>query len=240
MKGAIAEAAIELEAVKLGFRVMRPQPEGARYDLVIDTGPSLLRVQCKWAPLQGNVIVARAATSRHTPHGYVTTTYTADEIDGIGVYCQQLDRCYYMPIEVVTGQSVIHLRLARAANRQEAAINWATDYEFGAIAQLGERSAGSRKVGGSNPPSSIARMTSVETVRAHDFRERFGWYMERANAGQRVLVTRRGKPFVCLGPPGPHHAEWPGLAAVVRVRLSHDAGSGERADQRATLRLAGS
>jgi hypothetical protein len=74
MKGAIAEAAIRAAAVKLGFYVLHPLVEGRRYDLVIDTGRKLLRVQWKWAPLHGQVIIVRAATSRHTPRGYIRST----------------------------------------------------------------------------------------------------------------------------------------------------------------------
>jgi PD-(D/E)XK endonuclease len=158
MKGAIAEAAIRLAAVELGFYVLHPLVEGRRYDLVIDTGPRLLRVQCKWARRRGNVIVVDTSTRRLTPHGYVSTTYTASEIDGIGAYCQELNRCYYLPIELAAGRRGFHLRLAPAANNQEVAINWAADYDFGAIAQLGERPAGSRQVGGSSPPSSIGNV----------------------------------------------------------------------------------
>ena len=156
MKGAIAEAAITLAAVRLGFYVLHPLVEGRRYDLVIDTGPSLLRVQCKWARRKGNVVVVDTSTRRLTPHGYVSTTYTPHEIDGIGAYCQELDRCYYLPIELAAGRRGFHLRLAPAANNQELAINWARDYEFGAIAQLGERLAGSEEVVGSSPTSSTS------------------------------------------------------------------------------------
>jgi hypothetical protein len=156
-KGAIAEAAITAEAVKLGFVVLRPFPEGRRYDVVIDTGPRLLRVQCKSGRLKGAVIAVTLATCRHTPrHGYVRTKYTADDIDGVAVYCHELDRCYFLPIEEVGGRSGIHLRVGPAANGQSAAINFAEQYSFGAIAQLGERVTGSHEVGGSNPPSSIA------------------------------------------------------------------------------------
>jgi hypothetical protein len=56
-KGAIAEAVITAEAVKLGFVVLRPVVEGRRYDLVIDTGARLLRIQCKAAIKKGAVIV---------------------------------------------------------------------------------------------------------------------------------------------------------------------------------------
>jgi hypothetical protein len=45
---------------------------------------------------------------------------------------------------------------ADAANSQKAAINYADQYDFGAIAQLGERRAGSAKVVGSSPTSSIS------------------------------------------------------------------------------------
>ena len=153
-KGAIAEAAIALEATRLGFVVLRPQTEGRRYDLVIDTGPRLLRVQCKWGRRRGNVVVVKVSTQRLTPAGYVQTSYQAAEIDGIGVDCDDLKRCFYLPIEVAAGRSVFHLRLAPAINNQELAINWAEQHAFGAIAQLGERRAGSAKVVGSSPTSS--------------------------------------------------------------------------------------
>ena len=158
-KGAIAEAAITVAAVELGFVVLRPFPEGRRYDLVIDTGPDLLRVQCKWGRLKGSVIVVILATCRYTPsHGYIRTRYTPEDVDGIAVYCHDLKRCYYLPIEVVAGRSGIHLRVGPAANNQRTAINFAEQYEFGAIAQLGERVTGSHEVAGSSPASSTSNV----------------------------------------------------------------------------------
>ena len=158
IKGAIAEAAITAAAVELGFVVLRPFVDGRRYDLVIDTGPDLLRVQCKWAPRKGSVIIAHLATCRHTPRGYIYSTYDETEIDAFGIYCQELQRCFYVPISVVAGQRAMHLRLTPAANNQEAAINYADAYDFGAIAQLGERRAGSAKVVGSSPTSSTSKV----------------------------------------------------------------------------------
>ena len=73
------------------------------------------------------------------------------------MYCQDLKRCFYLPIEAVSGRSGMYLRLTPAANNQEAAINYADEYDFGAIAQLGERRAGSAKVVGSSPTSSITK-----------------------------------------------------------------------------------
>ncbi len=53
------------------------------------------------------------ATCRYTPRdGYVRTKYTSADVDGVAVYCHDLDRCYYLPIESVAGRSSIHLRVA--------------------------------------------------------------------------------------------------------------------------------
>ena len=153
-KGAMAEAAVTAAAVELGFVVLRPVVEGRRYDLVVDTGLRLLRVQCKWARRRRDVVAVHLVSCRHTPHGYVRTTYGSEEIDGVAVYCPDLRRCYYIPIAVAAGRVGLHLRLSRAANNQRTAISFASEYEFGAIAQLGERRHGMAEVVGSSPTSS--------------------------------------------------------------------------------------
>jgi hypothetical protein len=154
-KGSIAEAAIAAEAIKSGAVVLRPMVEGRRYDLMFDIDGLLLRVQCKWAPRKGNVIVVNIRTSRLTPRGYVNTTYDSSEVDAIAAYCPDLDECFLIPIRDVAGRKIAHLRLAPASNNQEVAIKYAASYTLhGAIAQLGERRAGSAKVGGSSPPGS--------------------------------------------------------------------------------------
>jgi prevent-host-death family protein len=38
-------------------------------------------------------------------------------------------------------------------------------------------------------------------VGAHQFRNHFGLYMERAAAGAEILIRRRGQPYARLGPP---------------------------------------
>jgi prevent-host-death family protein len=71
---------------------------------------------------------------------------------------------------------------------------------------LEERLSGTQKVAGSSPASSTpidAPPGGSSIVGAHEFRNRFGWYMERAAAGEEFLVTRRGKPKVRLIPATP-------------------------------------
>jgi PD-(D/E)XK endonuclease len=191
-KGAIAEAKIYAAAVEAGIVVAQPFTEGRRYDLIFDVGPRLLRVQCKWAPRQGDVIVLRTITSRCTPSGYVRTTYAATEVDGIAAYCPELDECFYVPIEDLAGKTVAHLRLAPARNGQLAGVTMARDHRLGAVAQLGERRHGMAEAVGSIPISSTPSPGADIVVGAHAFRERFGYWMELAAAGTDVVVTRHG------------------------------------------------
>lgn len=205
-KGNVAELAIAKEAADLGLSVLKPQTEHERYDLALGIGGRLLRVQCKWASRRDDVVYVRLKSAYHSPRrGYVVSTYSRSEIDAVAVYCGDLDRCYFLPIELVAGTSTIYLRLKETRNNQRAALNWATDYEFrGAVAQLAERSDGIRKAEGSNPSSSTNQETSsertFEEVGAHKFRNHFGYYMEQAAAGNEIRIRRRGKPYARLGP----------------------------------------
>jgi hypothetical protein len=129
-KGATAEAEIAAAMVRMRLQVLRPVGEGGRYDLVVDIGEKLLRVQCKWASRHGDVLTARCITSRHTPHGYKRTTYTAREIDTVALYAPDTDRCYLIPVSEVEGHATISLRVAPTRNTQAQLVHWAKDYEL--------------------------------------------------------------------------------------------------------------
>jgi hypothetical protein len=87
-------------------------------------------VQCKSGKRRGDVVVVATRTCRHTPRGYVRTTYDAAEIDALAVFCPDTDRCYLLPVEMVVGKWEIRLRLAPARNNQEIAIKYAEQFAF--------------------------------------------------------------------------------------------------------------
>jgi hypothetical protein len=97
------------------------------------------------------------------------------------------------------GHWAIQLRLAPARNGQRAALHFADEYRLGAVAQLAERRYGIPKAGGSNPPSSTlgaeASAQAREEVGAHEFRNHFGYYMERAAAGNEILIRAAASPM---------------------------------------------
>jgi prevent-host-death family protein len=207
-KGAIAEIEVAAAAVRLGIPVLRPVQEHGRYDLVFEIAGQLIRVQCKWASLHGDVVQVHVSGNYLTPNGYVRSPYSAAQIDAIAAYCDELDRCYVLPVELVAGKHLIHLRLSPAKNGQRAGLNWAAQYSLeGAIAQLGERRDGIAKGVGSSPTGSTPTDPAVRQVGAHEFRNHFGYYMERAAAGEEILIKRRGKPHARLGPPAASQPE---------------------------------
>ncbi len=202
-KGNVAELAIAKEAADLGLSVLKPLTEHERYDLALGIGGQLMRVQCKWANYDGDVIRVRTSRCRTSRRGFVRATYQLDEIDALAAFCGELDRTYLLPASMVAGKYSVHLRTTRPRNNQRAAVNFASDFELGAVAQLEERSDGIRKAEGSSPSSSTDQTDGCARpeVGAHEFRNQFGYYMERAAAGEMILVRRRGTPYVRVGPP---------------------------------------
>jgi hypothetical protein len=148
-KGAIAETAIAHEAIKLGIGVYRPYID-ERVDFLFDLGYRIMRIQCKWAAVKGDVLVVRLYSARRCANGVVTRCYTSEEIDAFAAYSSETGRCYLLELPEFAQRPQVRLRLGETRNNQRAGINWARDYEFaaklgasGPVAQLGERMAGS-------------------------------------------------------------------------------------------------
>jgi PD-(D/E)XK endonuclease len=158
-KGAIAESAIVHAAIRLRIGVLKPLTDGHRYDLVFDLAPDLVRVQCKWATLQRDVVSIGCYSCRRTRTGQLKRGYSPEEVDAIAAYCLDLDRCFYVPLECLGARRTLQLRLGLARNNQRKGINWAEEFAFerlrlglpGAVAQLGERQSGTLEVRGSIP-----------------------------------------------------------------------------------------
>jgi prevent-host-death family protein len=203
VKGAVAEQAFVLAAVRLGIPVLRPVSEHGRTDLALEVGGRLFRVQCKWGRLgpERDVVVAHTTSCRSSPAGYLRTTYTESEVDLFGIYCEPLDRCFLLPVSMVAGKYEIRLRLTPPGNNQRACINLADSFDFeGAIAQLGERRRGTAEVVGSSPTSSTSSPSDPITIGANPFRDKLGYWMDRVAAGEEVLITRHGKPRIRMSP----------------------------------------
>jgi PD-(D/E)XK endonuclease len=130
-KGLIAETAVIHECAKLGVAVSRPLGD-ERYDLVLDLGAEMLRVQCKWAAKRGDVILVRCRTCRRGREGLIHRSYRPGEIDALAAYSPDTDRCYLLPAELSVECADVALRVAPTKNNQAAGIRWAQDFELAA------------------------------------------------------------------------------------------------------------
>jgi hypothetical protein len=130
-RGAIAEAEIVAAALKLGIGVFSAVHD-ERYDLVFDLRPRLLRVQCKTALLDRDVVVIRCYSCRRSATGLLKRVYTRGEIDAIAAYGAEVDRVFLVPISRIDGRSHIQLRLRPPRNNQTIGVNWADDFDFAA------------------------------------------------------------------------------------------------------------
>jgi hypothetical protein len=127
--------AVMLALREVGYVVLVPFGENTRYDLVIDDGLNLLRVQCKTGRLRlGSVVFATCSTYGHHANARMIRRHYQGQIDFFGVYCPETEGVYLVPLEDVPTRSAVALRVLPSRNRQRKKIRWAADYEIAEVA----------------------------------------------------------------------------------------------------------
>ena len=129
-KGGIAQAKAEIRALEKGYLISKPIIEGARYDMIVDDGEKLQKVQVKYTSVkqtksQGSVTVDFRKTSNN---GKLKEGYTKEEVDAIVVYIPQIDELCWFPIEILEGKTTLTIRYERPKNSQTKNIYLAEDY----------------------------------------------------------------------------------------------------------------
>ncbi|MGZ8795469.1 MAG: group I intron-associated PD-(D/E)XK endonuclease [Gaiellaceae bacterium] len=85
--------AVMLALRQSGYTLLVPFGENTRYDLVIDDGLQLARVQCKTGRLrEGAIRFAACSTYAHHPNPKVVSRDYAGQVDFFGVYCPETGR----------------------------------------------------------------------------------------------------------------------------------------------------
>lgn len=103
------EIKIMAALIASGYTVSVPFGDNERYDLVLDTGSSFERVQCKTGWIEGDVIRFKTA-SKTTVDGETVLNDYKGEIDVFAVRCADTDRLYWVPVEDARAKST-YLRL---------------------------------------------------------------------------------------------------------------------------------
>ena len=99
---------------------------GAPYDLILDTGDRLLKIQVKTGRLRDGCVLF--PMRRFNGRGGKGRRYSAAEIDIFAVYCSDNERIYVVPF--IKGLNEGRLRVDETKNCQQQKVRWAGDFDF--------------------------------------------------------------------------------------------------------------
>jgi hypothetical protein len=123
---------------RAGLDILLPFGENTRYDLVIDDGRRLARVQCKTGRLRAGAIRFPACScyGHHRNPSTARRDYQG-QIDYFGVYCAATSGVYLLPIESAPAKAVIALRVDLRVdpprNNQKRRIRYAAEYRIATV-----------------------------------------------------------------------------------------------------------
>lgn len=111
-KGLITEMEVALYLIKLGYNVSQPLNADSRYDLILDTGKQLLRLQVKTAHLSATAQNAisfkcRSVTGRKETGVLKSSRYTPEEIDYFATFWD--NQVYLVPVTQCSTDKTLHL-----------------------------------------------------------------------------------------------------------------------------------
>ena len=114
-----------------GYAILVPFGENTRYDLVVDYGSRLSRIQCKSGRLRNGVVIfATCSSYAHHPNPKTLRRTYLGEIDEFAVYCHDLGTVYLVPIDDMPTKGRGSLRVDPPRNHQQRRIRLAAPYEI--------------------------------------------------------------------------------------------------------------
>lgn len=125
--GSTTEAIVLSAYLRSGFQVSIPFSSLTAYDLIVDTGKRLLKIQAKTAWVRQGCLNYHGR--RRVGGGYSNRrAYEIGEIDFFAVYCPQTNSLFVVPAEGHGKAGV--LRIKPTKNNQKKMIRWAEDYSW--------------------------------------------------------------------------------------------------------------
>lgn len=126
--GNVSEALVLAAYINAGFNVSVPFGNGCAYDLIVDTGRRLVKIQVKtgW-PCQGCLLFKGQRRVRDTGYNGMRR-YEMGEVDFFAVHFPPAGSIYVVPFEVMGAHG--RLRLTPVLNGQRKHIRWAADFTW--------------------------------------------------------------------------------------------------------------
>ena len=119
IQGEMTEGMVMARLLKLGEIVLMPFGDNQRYDLALDRGGKLVRIQCKTGRLEDGTIFFKT-TSSYYHRGRKSNGYIG-QADIFGVYCPANEQVYFVPV-AETGTGGCRLRLEPSKNKRTTGV----------------------------------------------------------------------------------------------------------------------
>jgi hypothetical protein len=127
-KGNISEGIVMSAYIKEGLTVSIPFGTGAPYDLIVDNGTHLYKIQVKTGRFYKGCILYKGRRRVREAHPYAMRRYTETEVDYFAVYYPSRDSIYVVPFKICDSDGC--LRLDPVLNGQQKLIRWAKDFKW--------------------------------------------------------------------------------------------------------------
>lgn len=126
-KGNITELACAVALMQYGYKVSFPYGEDCKYDMILDTGKHLYRIQCKTSSLLDNKegIKFKTRSTIITTHGVKSNSYSNNDIDFFATMYE--GNCYLIPV-TDCGNNEKTLRFYYPKNGQKKGISLVENY----------------------------------------------------------------------------------------------------------------
>ena len=134
-KGDRTTLAVMIALREEGYAISIPFGENTRYDLLIDDGKAIARVQCKTGRLRAGAVLFAVCScyGHHRNPSQVRRDYHG-EVDYFAVFCQETEGVYLVPIGEISTRVVGTLRVEPPRNNQVKHVRWAADFQIGSLA----------------------------------------------------------------------------------------------------------
>ena len=123
-KGKIAELMVSARLMELGWTILNPLCDYARYDIVAEKNGKFVRIQVKYVTPNKGTLYINCKSSNN----WSILTYTPEEIDMLAVFDSINHKIYFIP-SLKLNTSSLRLRLKPTKNKQRKKINFARDFE---------------------------------------------------------------------------------------------------------------
>jgi len=125
-KGEYTEALFIPKFISMGYSISIPFGNNQRYDMILDDGVRLIKIQCKTAwPTKGGITFSASSCNGWS----ITKKSYRGQVDFFAIYSPELHKFYLVPVNDVPTNCVL-LRIEKTLSGMKKRCRWAKDYEI--------------------------------------------------------------------------------------------------------------